>query len=417
VDGAEHDGPSQRADRSETPRRGWAGIGERTRLALQAIELWLIELRFRRPVATSVVTHRHRPLVLVRVVAERRNEQVHGWGECAALADTTYDPENTGRAFAALSGVLVPALVDAAEERDGRLPLPSRLDSVRATSPSTPMAFAALEMAVADAHLRAEGRSLAAVLGVDGAQVPIGVVVGRSASTTNLVSEVRDLARRGYSRIKLKIAPGSDIEPVAAVRGALPDIALQVDANGAYSEAEAGRLAELDRFGLLCIEQPLARDDLEGHVRLASRLPIPIGLDEGVHSPESVRAALAMGACSVVEIKPARLGGVGAALELVDFLHLSGIPMWMGGMFESGYARGVNTTLAALPGFSWPGDTSPAAGYLDDDIVPASLPARLDGHGPLAVGVSRSAGMGPIPGLDRIRTRAVRHQLIEVRPP
>lgn len=417
MDRARHDDVSECSDEPGAPSRAWASIGTRSRLILDAIELWLIELRFRRPIATAVGTHRLRPLVLVRVTAERRDTQVHGWGECAALVDTTYNPENVGRAFGALSGVLVPALIDAAAEVHGQLPPPGRLESVRTASPTTPLAFAALEMAVADAHLRAEDRSLAAVLGVDRRRVAIGAVVGQSESTGSLVTEVRDLAGRGYTRIKLKIAPGSDVEPVQAVRSVLPDMALQVDANGAYSEADADHLAELDPFRLLCIEQPLDRADLEGHARLAHRLDTPLSLDESVGSPDSVRAALAMGACSVVGIKPSRLGGLGAALDLIDSCRRSGTPLWMGGMFESGYARGVNTTLAALPGFSWPGDLTPAAIYLEDDIVPARLPARLDGDGPLAVAVSRAAGMGPPPDLDRIRARAVRHQRIEVRPP
>jgi O-succinylbenzoate synthase len=164
---------------------------------------------------------------------------------------------------------------------------------------------------------------------------------------------------------------------------------------------------------LLCLEQPFDRGDLEAHARLAERVTTPICLDESIDSPESARRALAMGACSVVCVKPSRLGGIGAALDLVEVCAATRVPLWMGGMFESGYARGVNTTMAALPGFTWPGDLSPARWYLGDDLVPGPELARTGADGGLVAAVPAGPGMGPPPDLGALRKYAERHHRFE----
>jgi o-succinylbenzoate synthase len=202
-----------------------------------------------------------------------------------------------------------------------------------------------------------------------------------------------------------------------AVTGAFPDLAVQADANGSYTGSDMDHLAKLDRFGLLCLEQPFDRTDLAGHLRLSELIHTPICLDESLDSVDAARRALDMGACSVVCIKPARLGGLGPALDLVASCTASGTPLWMGGMFESGYARGVNTTLAALPGFSWPGDLSPARGYLGADLVPAPQLQRSGPGGALACVVPRGTGMGTPPDPSRFGGYVVRHDRIEVGRP
>ncbi len=393
----------------------WAGLGRDRSVTLDSVELWTVELPFSDPVATARGVHRRRPLALVRVVGSAAGDTgvVEGWGECAALVDTTFDDEDVDGSLAVLGHHLVPALFE--QPRAGRrvLPGPSELGGVRGVSPHAPLAFAALEMAVADAHLRAEGRSLAGLVGVEGRTVEPGAVVGMTDSVDELLARVGRLAGLGYSRVKVKIAPGWDVEPVAALAAAFPHLRLQVDANAAYRTGEGpggdtgGHLAELDRFGLLCIEQPFDPVDLGAHAHLASRLSTPICLDESLDSPERVDEALALGACSVVCVKPARLGGLGAALSVIERCRRSGVPLWMGGMFESGYARGANTTLGALDGMSWPGDLSPSRSYLEDDLVPddelteTGRPTRSDGsHAPLLRDLPRGLGMGtpPDPG-------------------
>jgi O-succinylbenzoate synthase len=336
---------------------------------------------------------------------------VEGWGECAALADTTFDAEDVTGSLETLQRRLVPTLVERmsvdrvpagpASAGLGTLPGPSDLDDVRRAAPGFPLAFAALEMAVADAHLRANQRSLADLLGVEGRVVEPGAVVGKADSLDELLAAVGNLVDRGYSRVKVKIGPGWDVEPVSALAEAFPNLSVQVDANGSYRPADpvdVEHLAALDRFGLLCIEQPFDRADLAGHARLASRMSTPICLDESLDSPGRVQEALALGACSVVCVKPARLGGLGAALSVIELCRRSGVPLWIGGMFESGYARGVNITLGALEGMSWPGDLSPSLSYLEDDLVPHA--PRSDRDGPPvapACAVPRGPGMGPPP--------------------
>jgi len=291
-----------------------------------------------------------------------------------------------------------------------RLPGPSELGVIRQAAPDAPLAFAALEMAVADAHLRATGQSLAGLLGVAGRSVPVGVVLGRTGTVAELVAEAEAAVDAGVARLKLKIGPGWDVEPVEGVRSAQPDVMLQVDANGAYLESDADHLAELDRFDLLCVEQPLDRHDLAGHVRLAARLATPVCLDESLDSPTSTWRALALQACSVVCVKPGRLGGLGAALQVIESCTDRGVPLWIGGMFESGYGRGVNATLAALPGFLWPGDLSPASTYLGTDLVTAPVPVRTGPTGTLSVPLPGGVGMGPPPDpgvLERCMTKQV----------
>ena len=405
----------------------WAGLGRAGTVAVDSVELWRVELPFSDPVATARGVHRRRPLALVRVVGGTGTGDtgpVEGWGECAALADATFDDEDVDRSLGILVHQLVPALFD--QQISGRrLRGPADLDGIRAVAPDSPLAFAALEMAVADAHLRAERRSLAALLGVEGRSVVPGAVVGLADSVPQLLDRVGRLVGQGYPRVKVKIAPGWDVEPVSALVGAFPHLRFQVDANATYrpgdgpGEDTGGHLAGLDRFGLLCIEQPFDPADLGAHAHLAARLSTPICLDESLDSPSRVEEALALGACSVVCVKPGRLGGLGAALSVIERCRRSGVPLWMGGMFESGYARGVNTTLGALDGMSWPGDLSSSRSYLGDDLVPdpgTATPGqatRSEGsHAPPLRAVSPGPGMGPPPDPEALARFGTLHQVI-----
>jgi O-succinylbenzoate synthase len=388
------------------PVAAWAALGEGAELDVQAVELRVVELGFRRPVLTARGEHRRRPVLLIRVIGTGPGGAVEGWGECAALADTTYDPEDVDGAWQGLEGDLVPALLRACRT-EGRLPGPSELGPVRESAPEARLAFAALEMAVADAHLRAAGRSFAELVGIDPERpVLAGAVVGQ-ATTTDLVDRVGSLVAGGFTRVKLKIGPGADLEPVAAVRGGFPGLLLQVDANESYGEGDFAHLARLDEFGLLCIEQPFPRDQLAAHTRLATRLTTPICLDESLSSPATVAAALEVGACSVVCVKPARLGGIGPALETVWACAAAGVPLWIGGMFESSFARQVNAVMAALPGFSWPGDLSWPGGYLTEDLV--AWPGM-----PSATAIPPGVpGLGPAPEASTVERLTVRRARLE----
>jgi o-succinylbenzoate synthase len=401
--------------------RRWEELGSERRVVLEAADLWMLELPMTGTVVTAAGEHRHRPLVMVRILATCEGDPVEGWGECAALADTRYDPEDVHLAFAALERRLLPEIV-ALAGRTGRMPAPTGLAPLRERTPETPMAFAALEMATADAHLRAEGRSFAELLGVAGRPVELGAVVGMLPSVEELADRVSSLAGAGYSRLKVKIGPGRDTTALeAAVEAAesaaraavgarsVPKIRLQADANGAYPPEAADHLAGLDRFGLLCLEQPFGPRELAAHTRLTERMRTPISLDEGVHSRGDIARALSAGACSAVCLKPGRIGGLGESLVLVDDCADSGIPLWLGGMFESGYARGVNMTLAALPAFTWPGDASPAGSYLGADLVPPPELERDPVTGALVARLPDGPGLGPAPGIADVVRLAVRH--------
>jgi o-succinylbenzoate synthase len=246
---------------------------------------------------------------------------------------------------------------------------------------------------VLDAELRAAGMSLARYLGATRARVPCGVSVGIMESVPQLLDAVAGYLAEGYQRIKLKIEQGWDVEPVRAVRERFGDILLQVDANAAYSLAEAGQLAALDPFGLLLIEQPLAEDDVRGHAELARLLRTPICLDESITSARAAADAIALGACRIVNIKPGRVGGYLEARRVHDVCAAHDVPVWCGGMLETGIGRAANLALAALPGFVFPGDTSASARYYRQDITPPFV--LSDGCLPVPAGAG--IGVEPVP--------------------
>ncbi|HEY5108073.1 MAG TPA: o-succinylbenzoate synthase [Acidimicrobiales bacterium] len=370
----------------------------------------MVDLPFRAPVVTSVGTHRIRPLVLVRLVGRGPDgNPVEGWGECAALADTTYDAEDAAGAFADLETRLLPGLV-AAAHACGAVPPVAQLGGLNGGI-GRPLAWAALEMAVADTHLRGIGRSFADLLGVADRRVTPGAVLGLPRSVGELAADLDRLRAAGYARVKIKVAPGSEAIIDHAVRPLVGSgLLVQVDANGAYGPDADERLGLLDDLGLACIEQPLGRDDFDGHRRLAEALATPICLDESLDSASRVVEAVESGACSVVCVKPSRLGGIGAALAVVDWCEARGVPWWIGGMFESGYARGVNRALAALPGPTLPGDLAPPRSYLAADVVPPVDGAVGGATGRLTLPVPAGPGMGPPPDsafLESVTTRRV----------
>ncbi|MGH9097860.1 MAG: enolase C-terminal domain-like protein, partial [Acidimicrobiales bacterium] len=280
----------------------WARLGAGAGVRLDWMEIRLVELELLHPVRTSRGEHRRRPVVLVRLSGTCGGDHVEGWGECAALADASFDAEDADGAFSTLAHSLGPALLSLASTK-GRLPPMEAVAALRSRAPGAPLAYAALEMAVADTHLRATGTSFADLIGVppDPGPVPVGAVVGEFGDDLDgLIGRVDALVAQGFARIKMKIGRGADVEPIDAVRRAHPGLFLQADANQDYSEADIDHLADLDRYALACIEQPFGRHDLATHARLAQRIATPVCLDESLDSPESVVSALAMGACSVV---------------------------------------------------------------------------------------------------------------------
>lgn len=293
-----------------------------------------------------------------------------GWGECAALSEPLYASEYVDGCEHVLRHHLLPRLFSAPSlDAEGVAPCLRAVEGHR-------MAKAAIEMAVLDAELRSRGESFSARLGGVRDHVEAGVALGIAGSVGELLDAVARAVAEGYRRVKLKIEPGWDVEPVGAVRASFPDLPLQVDANGAYSVRDSGHLEPLDDLDLLLIEQPLPPDRLHDHVTLGRRLRTPICLDESIVSAVSAADAVDLGACRVVNVKPGRVGGYLEARRIHDVCRARGVPVWCGGMLETGLGRAGNAALAALPGFTLPGDLSASARYYRRDLT---APFVLDG--------------------------------------
>lgn len=355
---------------------------------IERIELRRISMPLVSPFRTSFGSQTERDILLVRVdlaeAAGNGTDTIEGWGECVALSEPSYSPEYVDGAQHVIVHHLLPRLLAAGPlEAADVAPALAKLHG-------HPMAKAAIEMAVLDAQLRAAGQSFAEFLGAERDRIPSGVSVGIHDTVDQLLTAVQGYVDDGYVRIKLKIEPGADIEQVAAVRELIgPDTPFQVDANTAYRRTDGAHLARLDEFDLLLIEQPLPEDDIVGHARLASEVETPICLDESLVSAAGTADAIELGACEIANIKPGRVGGYLEAVRIHDVCVSKAIPVWCGGMLETGIGRAANAALAALPGFTLPGDISASTRFYAQDIVadPISI---TDGH----VTVPTSPGLG-----------------------
>lgn len=364
------------------------------------VELITLRLPLVSPFVTSFGRETERTPMLVRLTADIDGERVVGWGECVATGDPVYSSEYLDGARAVLERYLVPALF--AWQASGRQVTAQTVGHVLRHIVGHPMAKAALEMAVLDAQLRAAGQSLATFLGAIVDRVPSGVSVGIQDSIPELLDTVGGYLDEGYVRIKLKIRPGWDVEPVRAVRERFGDIPLQVDANAAYTLVDAAHLRRLDEFGLLLIEQPLAEDDLRQHSILARSMTTPMCLDESIVSAARAADAIAWGAAAVINIKPGRVGGYLEAKRIHDLASANGIAVWCGGMLETGVGRAANAALAGLPGFTLPGDISASGRFYAEDITE---PFVLD-DGDIVIPTGPGIGVEPIP--ERLEAATIR---------
>lgn len=354
-------------------------------VALEGFELRVVHLPLVAPFTTSFGTETVREAIVVRALTSGGD----GWGEIVTSAAPLYSSEYTQSAWDVALRWLAPALLDR-----GTL-APEEVAGVLRPFVGHRMVKAGLELAVLDAALRSEGRALGEYFGVARDRVPSGVSVGIQRDPAALVDVVRGYLEEGYARIKIKIKPGRDVGDTAAVRDAFGVIALQVDANSAYTLADADTLAELDRFDLLLIEQPLQEDDLVDHAALARRLTTPVCLDESIVSAKAAADALALGAASVINIKAGRVGGYLEAVAIHDLCRDASIPVWCGGMLETGIGRAANAALAALPGFTLPGDVSASSRFYARDIV--TEPAVLeDGHVRVPTGHGLGVEIDPV---------------------
>ena len=286
-----------------------------------------------------------------------------GYGECPADWDPGYSYETIGTAWHIYKEFLIPAV--AGHDYSNADELQARMNFVRGHL----MAKAGLEMALWDLLGKEKGQSLQKLLGGQRRKVDVGVSVGLQESPGRLVEVVQGYLDQGYARVKIKIKPGRDTGDAEQVRKAFPGLRLQVDANSAYTLESAAALAPLDNLDLLLIEQPLAEDDLWDHHQLQAKFRTPICLDESITSPRLARQALEMKACRVINIKPGRVGGLSQGVAIHDLCVEQGIPVWCGGMLETGVGRASNLAIASLPGFTLPGDISATDRYYHEDIT------------------------------------------------
>ncbi|GAB2819391.1 o-succinylbenzoate synthase [Actinoallomurus bryophytorum] len=365
-------------------------------MKLSAVELRRIRLPLVSPFRTSFATETERSVLLVRVLGT----SAEGWGECVAIDEPLYSSEYVSGAAQVITDFLLPRLPSDVTAR--------ALGPAFAPVKGHPMAKAAVEMAVLDAELRGAGMSYAAYLGGIHDRVPAGVSVGIMDSIPELLDHVDGYLAEGYARIKLKIQPGWDLEPVRAVRERFGDILLQVDANTAYTRADARHLAGLDPFDLLLIEQPLPEDDLLGHAQLAAVARTPICLDESIVSARAAADALSLGACSIINVKAGRVGGYLEARRIHDVAMAHDVPVWCGGMLETGLGRAANLAFAALPGCTLPGDVSASSRYYTRDITePFCL---VDG----LMTVPSGPGLGVSPIMDYLDELTESSQLVRL---
>ena len=361
-------------------------------MTIEALRLHSLEIPLVRPFRTSFGTQEVRDVMLVEAID---SDGARGWGECVTLGWPGYNAEYTAGAVRLIEEYLAPIVL-------GRSWTPEELRDALEVIRGHHIARASVHTAILDIWLRQREQSLGEYLGAVRSEVECGVSVGIPTSETieELLEEVGGYVGEGYRRIKLKIEPGWDLEPVAAVREHWPAMPLQVDANQAYTRDHAGHLARLDEFDLLLIEQPLGEEDWWGHRLVADACATPICLDESILSVESAESAIEFGAASNINIKPGRVAGFLQAKEIHDLCFERGIPVWCGGMLETGIGRAANVALAALPGFTLPGDTSASNRYYAQDVTE---PFVLH-DGMLSVPTGPGIGVTPLPEVLADRT-------------
>jgi O-succinylbenzoate synthase len=368
-------------------------------LHLETVEIRLVRLPLNEPFETSFGRIDSRLVFVVAVEAGG----LTGWGEVVAAEEPRYSYETVGTAHHVIRDYLAPAMLS--------LPVTNLGDLAARFAPfrGHNMAKAGLELAYMDLLARTSGQSLTQLIGGTLARIPVGVSLGIQPRLEQLLERVEHYLTLGYQRIKLKIKPGWDVEIVREVRRQHPEILLSVDANSAYALEDRDHLIALDDFRLLMIEQPLDHDDLIDHATLQSEMATPICLDESITGLRRAEQALDLGSCQIINIKIGRVGGYSQALAIHDLCYSKGIPVWCGGMLESGIGRAHNIALASLPGFSLPGDISASSRYFARDVIVPEVTVRTDG----TVEVPRGAGLGFEIDLDYMRSNTQTVERIE----
>jgi O-succinylbenzoate synthase len=363
------------------------------------LELRLIKLPLVHFFETSFGRIDDKHFILVRV----EGDGVVGYGECVADVDPYYSSETNDTCWHIITAFIAPRVVGAefAHPRD----VFAALKAIRGHN----MAKAAVEMAAWDLYAKQRGEPLSRTLGGVRDRIESGVSVGIQLSLDELVAKVARELAAGYRRIKIKVKPGWDVEAVRTLRGRFGNIPLMVDANAAYTIKDADHLAALDAYDLMMIEQPLDYDDIADHAALQRRLRTPICLDESIKTVGIAREAINAGACRIINIKPGRVGGFAESIRLHDLCASQQIPVWHGGMLESGVGRAANIHLSTLPNFTLPGDIAASKRYFDPDLIDPPIEVAADG----TIAVPTAPGIGVTIREDRIEAATLKQTVLE----
>ncbi len=367
-------------------------------MRVDAIRLRRLRIPLKAPFVTSFGCQTVRDVVLV----EAQAGTAAGWGEAPALTAPLYNEETVETAWHLLEDFLVPAVLGQT------LSHPSRVAELLRPFRRNYIAKAGLEGAIWDLWARVQGQPLAQLLGGTRDRIAVGVSLGIAPTVEHLLDEVAGFLDRGYRRIKVKIKPGWDLVPLSAIRHRFGSVPLMADANSAYAVSDLPHLRALDGLGLMMIEQPLAHDDLVDHARLQSELATPLCLDESVCSRDDARKALELGSCRIINIKAARVGGLTEAVAIHDLCRERGVPVWCGGMLETGIGRCHNLALASLPGFTLPGDVSGSDRYWERDLIRPEVVVDADGY----ITLPDSPGLGHEVDPDEIGRWIVRERTL-----
>lgn len=363
-------------------------------MKIEQVDLFHIRIPLVAPFETSFGVTTERESIIARIIADG----VAGWGECVADQDPGYAYETVVTAWHIISDFLISRLF--AAPIDDPRQIPARFAWVRGHQ----MAKATLESAIWDIAAQQAGMSLRDYIGGTRDRVVVGVSIGIQPTTAQLIEKVLGFRKTGYTRIKIKIKPGRDIVDARAVREAIPDVPLMVDANSAYTLADADLFRQMDDLDLLMIEQPLAYDDIYEHSKLQKLLHTPICLDESIHSASDARFAVEIGACRIINIKQGRVGGLTNAMAVHDVCAENNIPVWCGGMLETGIGRALNVALATLPNFRLPGDLSASNRYYNLDLIDPPFEFNPDG----TLSAPSGPGLGVNVVMDRLKRVTLR---------
>lgn len=369
---------------------------------IDAISVREIRLRLKAPFETSFGILQKRRILLVEV----KSDGATGWGEVTAVEGPFYNSETTDTAWIILRDFIIPLVLG--KEVASATEIPTLVAPVRGHE----MAKAAVENAIWDLEAQQKKLPLAVVLGGRMEEIACGVSIGINRTVDALVRSVETELAAGYQRIKIKIKPGNDQKPVRTLRQHFPNIKLMVDANSAYGLRDIAHLREFDEYDLMMIEQPLAWDDLYQHAHLQTELQTPICLDESIHNLGHTEAAIAMKSCRVLNIKLGRVGGHTEARRIEEFCRQNQIPVWCGGMLESGIGRAHNIAMSALPGFILPGDVSASQRYWDEDIIEPEVEVTQQG----TIQVPTSPGLGYQVARKRVDSLTERQETFTANP-